>query len=164
MEQWSRNVINYEQYDKHPKNFHTMSVRPINKTKIRLKGKGEYKEKPILEIDFRNTSDRLKEEYLDRYEGVKSERLSTTKFDENSDLSMTYLGKTNIVKKNKIKAKRNIQYQKKGIQQESYWTVLNIRYYRILELANPSCPYHNICIANLFSCYLCLPQRLRGSK
>ena len=33
MEQWSilSNVINYVQYDKHPKNFHTMSVRPINK-------------------------------------------------------------------------------------------------------------------------------------
>ena len=33
MEQWSllNNVINYVQYDKHLKNFHTMSVRPINK-------------------------------------------------------------------------------------------------------------------------------------
>ena len=32
------------------------------------------------------------EEYLDRYEGVKSEILNTTRFDENSDSSMTYLG------------------------------------------------------------------------
>ena len=52
------------------------------------------KERPILEIDFRDTSDRLKEEYLDRYEGVKSEILSTTRFKENSDLSMTYIGKS----------------------------------------------------------------------
>ena len=36
--------------------------------KNKTKGK---KEKPISEIDFRNTSDRLKEEYLDMYEGVK---------------------------------------------------------------------------------------------
>ena len=35
MEQWSiiSNVINYVQYNKHPKNFHAMSFRPINKTK-----------------------------------------------------------------------------------------------------------------------------------
>ena len=31
-------------------------------------------------------SDRLKEEYLDRYEGIKSEIVDTTRFDENSDL------------------------------------------------------------------------------
>ena len=62
------NVINYVQYDKHPKNVHTMSVRPVNKMKNKSKGKKEEKEKPILEIDFRNTSYRLKEEYLDRYE------------------------------------------------------------------------------------------------
>ena len=40
--------------------------------------------------------DRLKEEYLDRYEGVKSEIVDTTRFDENSDLSVTYLGKLNM--------------------------------------------------------------------
>ena len=36
------------------------------------------------------------EEYLDRYEGVKSEILNTTRFDENSDLSTTYLGRSNM--------------------------------------------------------------------
>ena len=39
IEQWSilSNVINYLQYDKHPKNYHSMSVRPLNKMKTRLK-------------------------------------------------------------------------------------------------------------------------------
>ena len=39
MEQWPilSNVINYVQYDKHPKNFHSMSVRPINKMKNKIK-------------------------------------------------------------------------------------------------------------------------------
>ena len=36
-------------------------------------------------------SDKLKGEYLDMYHGVRSEMLSTTKFDENSDLSTTYI-------------------------------------------------------------------------
>ena len=36
------------------------------------------------------------EEYLDRYEEVKSEILHTTRFNENSDLSITCLGKASM--------------------------------------------------------------------
>ena len=106
MEQWSilSNVINYVQYDRNPKNFHTMSIRHENKMKNKVKSKKDEREKPISEVDFINTSDKLKEEYLDRYEGVKSEILSTTRFNENSDLSMTCLGKTSIIKDNKVTA------------------------------------------------------------
>ena len=77
MEQWSilSNIINYVQYDKHPKYLHTMSFRPVKKKtkKNKIKSRKDEKEKAISEIDFRDTSDKLKEEYLDRYEGVKSE-------------------------------------------------------------------------------------------
>ena len=106
MEKWSilSDVINYVQYDKHPKIFHSMSVIPINKMKNKIESRKVKEEKPISEIDFREISDRLKEEYLDRHEGVKSEILSTTRFDKNSDLSMTYLGRVNVVKENKITA------------------------------------------------------------
>ena len=37
------------------------------------------------------------------YEGVKSEVLSTTKFDENSDLNTMYLGRIDITRASKIK-------------------------------------------------------------
>ena len=45
MEQWSipSNVINYVQYDKHPKHFHSMSVRPINKMKDKIKSRKDEK-------------------------------------------------------------------------------------------------------------------------
>ena len=104
MEQCSilSNVINSVNMIKHPKNYHTMSVRPISVMENKMKSRKDEKERPISEIDFRNTSDRLKEEYLDRYNGVKSEILSTTRFNENSDLSTTYLGKVNVVKENKF--------------------------------------------------------------
>ena len=51
MAQWSilSNVINYVQYDKHPKNFHTMSVRLVNKMKNKTKNKKDEKERPISE-------------------------------------------------------------------------------------------------------------------
>ena len=91
-----------------------MSVRPISKIKDKTKSKQKKEEMPISEINFRDTSDRLKEEYLDRYKGVKSEILSTTRFDENSDLSMTYLGKTNIVKENKITTEENFLISEQG--------------------------------------------------
>ena len=66
MEQWSilSNVIDYVQYDKHPKNFHSMSVRPINKIKNKTKSRKDEKERPMSEIDFRDTSDRLKDECI----------------------------------------------------------------------------------------------------
>ena len=37
-ERWSilSNVINYVQYSKNPKNFHAMSIKPINKSKINV--------------------------------------------------------------------------------------------------------------------------------
>ena len=59
-----------------------MSVRPVNEMKNKIKSRKDDKERTISEIDFRDTSDRLKEEYLDRYEGVKSDILSTTRFNE----------------------------------------------------------------------------------
>ena len=50
-------------------------------------------ERDILELDFGQTFDILREEYLGGYKCIQSEILSTTRFDENSDLSTTYLGK-----------------------------------------------------------------------
>ena len=56
VEQWSilSNVINYVQYDKHSKNFHTVPARHINKTRNKTNSKKNDKERPISEIDFRN--------------------------------------------------------------------------------------------------------------
>ena len=44
------------------------------------------------------------------YDGVKLEVLSTTKFDEKSDLSTTYLGRINMTRLDKIKGGRKISY------------------------------------------------------
>ena len=50
-------------------------------------------ERDPIELDSGPTPNILKEEYLDMYEGLESEILNTTRFDENSDLITTYLGK-----------------------------------------------------------------------
>ena len=95
MEEWSilSNVVNYVQYDKHPKNFHNLNISDVNTKKYKRNASKEEEERYVLDLDFGDTSEKLKGEYLDVYEGIQLEILSTTRFDENSDLSTTYLRK-----------------------------------------------------------------------
>ena len=46
----------------------------------------------------------MHEEYLDVYEGIQSEIVNSTRFDENSDLSTTYLGKSDKTRNDKLRA------------------------------------------------------------
>ena len=64
-------------------------------------------------------SDRLMEEYLDRYEGVKSEILNSTRFNKTSDLSMTYLDKANMIRDHRMVAEEKFPMSEQGIQQVS---------------------------------------------
>ena len=98
MEQWSilSNIINYVQYSKNPKNFHSMTIRPMKYNRAVKDINGRNVNESLLEVNLVDISDRSKEEYLDRYGGIKSEIVDTTRVDENSDLSMTYLGKINM--------------------------------------------------------------------
>ena len=107
MEQWSilSNTLNYIQYVQHPKNYHSLSISTVNKCRKNPYTKEE--ERDMLELDFGHTPDILKEQYLDVYEGIQSEILSTTIIDENSDLSTTYLGTADKSKNNKIKAEES---------------------------------------------------------
>ena len=74
----------------------------------------EEEERDMLDLDFGHTPDKLKEEYLDVYKGIQSEILSTTGFDENSDLSTTYLGKVDKSKHNKIKTEESFPISEQG--------------------------------------------------
>ena len=98
MEQWSvlSNVINYVQYSKNPKNFHSMTIRPVKFNRAVKDTNGRNVSESLLEVNLVDISVRSKEEYLDKYEGVKSEIVDTTRFDKNLDLSTTYLGKINM--------------------------------------------------------------------
>ena len=46
----------------------------------------------------------INRDYLDMYQGIQSEVISTTRVDENSDLSMTGLSRTYMTRGSKIKA------------------------------------------------------------
>ena len=72
-----------------------MIIKPA-KLKVAKNTKSRNINESLLEVNLVEDLDRSKEEYLDRYEGVQSEIMDTTRFDENSDLSTTYLGKINM--------------------------------------------------------------------
>ena len=76
MEQWVilSNTLNYIQYDKHPRNYHSFGITTVNKCRNNLDMK---EERDIIELDFGPTQNILKEEYLDAYKGIQSETLNT---------------------------------------------------------------------------------------
>ena len=52
----------------------------------------------MLDMDFNDNPDLLKTNYLDMYEGVQADVVYSTRFDESSDLSTTYLGRTTVTR------------------------------------------------------------------
>ena len=80
IEQWLilSNIINYVQYSKNPKNFHSMIIKPVKFNRTIKNTKGRNINESLLEVNLIEGSDRSKEEYLDRYEGVKSEIVDPT--------------------------------------------------------------------------------------
>ena len=113
MEQWSilSNMLNYIQYDKHPKNCHNLGISEIN---VYKNGSDAKKGKGMVEIDFGPTPNILKEEYLNVYMGIQSEIVNTTRFDENLDLSTKYLGKSDMSKNDRLKAEEAFPISEQG--------------------------------------------------
>ena len=60
------------------------------------------------------SSGRSREEYLDRYEGIKTEIVDTTRFDENSDLSATYLGRIDMTQDRDLMVEERFPISKSG--------------------------------------------------
>ena len=48
------------------------------------------------------------------YKGIQSEVISTTRFDDNSDLCTTYLGRIDMTRTNKIKVEEKIPISEQG--------------------------------------------------
>ena len=90
MEQWSilNDVLNYLQHSRFHSMNHTLDIKAVNK----YKSIPNVDNREFNELDFGVTPQKLQEEYMDIYEEIHSEIVSSNRFDENSDISMTYLG------------------------------------------------------------------------
>ena len=112
MEQWSilSNILNYVQHSKFNSMNHSLNVKVVNRYKVRPDMEREFKE-----LDFGPIPQKLQEEYLDIYDGIQSDIVSSSRFDENSDISTTYLGKIgNMEGQDKLKAEESFPISENG--------------------------------------------------
>ena len=87
---------------------HTLNVKAMNRYMSKSDVNREFKE-----LDFGTTPQKLQEEYMDIYEGIHSNIVSSNRFDENSNISTTYLGKIkNRGNQDKLKQRNHFLYQK----------------------------------------------------
>ena len=118
MKNWSifSENVRYVQHDQRTTqnlNFDTLDYRNHKDLYLQLK----EEPLPILDMDFGLYPDMTKARYLDVYEDIYAEMVYASKFNENSDLSTTYLGKTDMTRNTKIKAKERFPIIK-GLLQE----------------------------------------------
>ena len=73
-----------------------------------------------LTSDVTFEGDKVRDEYFDKYDGVYAEISQTTRFDESTDLSTTYLGKTDMTRDQIIRAEEKFPISGQGIHMASY--------------------------------------------
>ena len=115
MRNWSifSDNVRYVQHDQvTPQNLliETLDYRDHNELYFKLKGE----EGETLDVDFGLYPDVLKSKYLVVYEDVYAEMVYANKFNEKSDLSMTYLGQTKMMRDTKIKAEERFPISGQG--------------------------------------------------
>ena len=115
MRNWSifSDNIRYVQHDKMTTqnlDFDTLDYRNHKDLYLQLE------EDPLsaLDGDFGLYPDVTKAIYLDVYEGIYAEMVYASKFDENSDLSTTYLGQTKMTRNSKIEAEERFPINGQG--------------------------------------------------
>ena len=113
MKNWSifSDNVRYIQHDKImalSMDLNTLDYREQKDLYFQLK----EEERETLDIDFGLYPDVTKARYLDVYEDIYAEMVYASKFDENSDLSRTYLGQTNMPRNTKIKVEERFQEYK----------------------------------------------------
>ena len=74
------------------------------------------KEKELLDasVNFGGSPIKLKADLLDIYEGLYVEVISTDRFDEDTDISTTYLGQVDMTRDTEVKAEESFPIIAKG--------------------------------------------------
>ena len=105
IELWSilSNILNCVQHNRFNSMNHILNVKAVNRYKSKPDVNREFKE-----LGFGATPQKLQEEYMDIYEGIHSDIVNSNRFDENSDISTTYLRKIeNRGNQDKLKAEES---------------------------------------------------------
>ena len=116
MEQWSilsDNIVYVRSEDSDIMNG--INIKPIDyrehKRMYRKMGKegGEW-----LDIDYGESLEIMKSRYMDIYDNIYAEVVTTSRFDENVDLSTTYLGRIDMKRDEVMKAEESFPISEQG--------------------------------------------------
>ena len=116
MEEWSilSDHVKYVTHGK-SKTFQKLSINSMNYKQNRDLYRSLNNEKTIkTNLNFGNSPENLKSEYLDVYKGVYTRVISTDKFDEDTDISTTYLGQVDMTRNTEVKAEENFPMTARG--------------------------------------------------
>ena len=116
MEQWSilsDNIVYVNSEDNDIMNG--IDIKPKDyrdhKRMYRKMGKEEGEQ---LNIDFGESLEIMRNKYMDMYDEIYAEVVTTSKFDENVDLSTTYLGRIDVKREEVMKAEESFPISEKG--------------------------------------------------
>ena len=116
IEQWSilsDNIVYVRLEDRDIMNG--IDIKPIDyREHKRIYRKMGKEEGERLEIDFGESPEIMKSSYMDVYDDIYAEVVTTSRFDENVDLSMTYLGRIDMKRDEAMKAEESFPISKQG--------------------------------------------------
>ena len=116
IEQWlilSDNIVYVRAEDRDIMNG--IDIKPIDyREHKRMYRKMDKKTGEKLEIDFGESPEIMKRKYMDVYDEVYAEVLTMSRFDENVDLSTTYLGRNDMKREEVMKAEESFPILEQG--------------------------------------------------
>ena len=116
MEEWSI-LSDHVKYVMHGKSevVQKLSINSMNYKQNRDLYKSLNNEQTIkTTLNFGNSPENLKAEYLDMFKGLYTEVISTNKFDEDIDISITYLRQVDMTRDIEVKAEESFPMTARG--------------------------------------------------
>ena len=116
IEEWSilSDHVKYVMHDK-SEAFHKLSINSMNYRQNRDLYKSLNNEQSIkANLNFGNSPRNLKTDYLDVYESIYMEVISTVRFDEGTDIGTTYLGQVDMIRNTEVKAEESFPMTARG--------------------------------------------------
>ena len=92
-----------------------------------------------LDIDFRESQEIMKSRYMDVYDDIYAEVVMTSRFDENVDLSMTYLGRIDMKREEVMKAEESFPISEQGFVMGKLMNGEECQYYWTWEQVSRTC-------------------------
>ena len=112
LEQWSilSNVLNCVQHSRLNSMNHMLDIKAVDKYKYRP----NRDNRQFKELDLGVPPQKLQEEYMDIYEGIHSEVVSSNRFDKNPDISTNYFKRVDKENQHKLKAEDSFPISEHG--------------------------------------------------